>query len=64
MAHHQLGHQQEATLTLARLRATMKQPQWAGNKEFQGFLREAEALIEGRPTRATRLPITTWPGCC
>jgi hypothetical protein len=48
MAQHQLGHKEQARATLARLREAMKQPRWAQNAEAQGFLREAEALIEGK----------------
>jgi WD40 repeat protein/serine/threonine protein kinase len=48
MAHHQLGHKSQAQATLARLREVMKQPAWAKNAEAEGFLREAEELIEGK----------------
>jgi tetratricopeptide (TPR) repeat protein len=48
MAHQQLGHTDQAQATLARLREVMKQPRWANNVEAQGFLREAEGLIEGK----------------
>jgi tetratricopeptide (TPR) repeat protein len=50
MAQHQLGHKKEAQATLARLREVMKQPSWAKNEEFSGFLHEAEELIEGKPS--------------
>jgi hypothetical protein len=46
MAHHQLGHKEQAQATLARLREAMK-----GRKsvrEAQDLLREAEELIEGK----------------
>jgi hypothetical protein len=49
MAHHQLGHRDVALKTLARLRDVMKQESWAENAESQGFLREAEKLIDGKP---------------
>jgi tetratricopeptide (TPR) repeat protein len=49
MAHYQLGQQQEALQALARLRAIAKQPKWVNDPEVQGFLREAEALIQKRP---------------
>jgi WD40 repeat protein/tRNA A-37 threonylcarbamoyl transferase component Bud32/Flp pilus assembly protein TadD len=49
MAHHQLGHKEQARATLTRLREVMKQPAWAKNAEAQGFLREAEELIDGKP---------------
>jgi WD40 repeat protein/serine/threonine protein kinase len=48
MSEHQLGKGDEAKATLARLREVMKQPFWAGYAEAQGFLREAEELIEGK----------------
>ena len=44
MAQHQLGQQEQAEATLARLREALKTPTWAKNAEAQGFLREAEAL--------------------
>jgi Flp pilus assembly protein TadD len=49
MAHQQLGHKEQAQATLGRLRELMKQPGWANNAEAQGFLREAEELIDGKP---------------
>jgi hypothetical protein len=49
MTHQQLGHREEAQATLGRLREVMKQPYWEKNAEAQGFLREAEQLIEGKP---------------
>ena len=48
MAHQQLGHKEQAQATLARLREVMKQPRWADNAAPQGFLREAEELIDGK----------------
>jgi Flp pilus assembly protein TadD len=48
MAQHQLGRKEQAQATLARLREAMKQLQRANDPESQGFLREAEGLIEGR----------------
>jgi tetratricopeptide (TPR) repeat protein len=47
MAQHQLGKKDEANATLARLREFMKQSGWLNNAEAQGFLREAETLING-----------------
>jgi tetratricopeptide (TPR) repeat protein len=47
MAQHQLGKKDEAKATLARVREIMKQPGWAKDAEAQGFLREAETLING-----------------
>jgi tetratricopeptide (TPR) repeat protein len=49
MAHQHLGHKEQAQATLTRLRDLMKQPRWASNAEAQGFLREAEELIDGKP---------------
>jgi hypothetical protein len=49
MARYQLGKQDEARVTLGRLREYMKQAGWSGEVEAEGFLREAEELIEGRP---------------
>jgi tetratricopeptide (TPR) repeat protein len=49
MAQHQLGKNDEAKVTLARLREVMKQPHWARKAgEAQGFLREAEELFQGK----------------
>ena len=47
MTQHQLGKKDEAKATLARLREIMKQPAWLKNAEAQGFLGEAETLING-----------------
>jgi hypothetical protein len=49
LAHQQLGHKGQAQATLTRLRELMKQPRWADDAEAQGFLREAEELIDGKP---------------
>jgi hypothetical protein len=49
MAQHQLAKKDEAKATLVRLREVMKQERWAKDAEAQGFLREAEELIEGKP---------------
>jgi hypothetical protein len=49
MAQHQLGQKEQAQATLGRLREVMKQPDWAQNAEAQGFLREAESLLQGKP---------------
>jgi WD40 repeat protein len=48
MAQHQLGRKEQARATLARLREVMKQPRWARDTEAQGFLREAEAVLQTR----------------
>jgi len=61
MAHHQVGHKEQARAILARLRDVMKQKTWAKRAEAQGFLREANALIEGKPAdhkkRSTRFGV-------
>jgi dipeptidyl aminopeptidase/acylaminoacyl peptidase len=49
MAEQQLGHKEQAKATLARLRKVMNEPAREKNAEGQGFLREAEELIEGKP---------------
>ncbi len=41
-----LGKKAEARSTFARLRQVMKDPAMAGNQEYAGFLREAEALLQ------------------
>jgi WD40 repeat protein/tRNA A-37 threonylcarbamoyl transferase component Bud32 len=46
MAHHQLGHKDEARTVLAGLREIMKLPPWNKDEQAQAFAREAEALIE------------------
>ena len=52
MTQHQLGQPSPARATLARLRETLQQdPRWANDADAQSFLREAEALIEGRLAR-------------
>ena len=48
MAQHQLGQSEQARATLAWLQAALKRPWWAKDAEAQGFLREAEALIDGQ----------------
>jgi hypothetical protein len=49
MCHHRLGHREEALAGLRRLRERVKQPDQAKDAGNQAFLREAEALIEGKP---------------
>jgi tetratricopeptide (TPR) repeat protein len=49
MAHHQLGHKEEAAKDLARLRQVMKDSRWANHAESRAFVKEAEALLEDRP---------------
>jgi WD40 repeat protein/tRNA A-37 threonylcarbamoyl transferase component Bud32 len=48
MAHHQLGHKEQAKATLDRLRDVMKQPLQASNLEGRRLLVEAEELIGGK----------------
>jgi WD40 repeat protein/serine/threonine protein kinase len=48
MTHYRLGHTDQAQAQLERLRAALKQPQWANGEESQDFLREAEALLTGK----------------
>jgi Flp pilus assembly protein TadD len=49
MAQHRLGKKDEAKATLGRLREVMKERAQANDAEAQGFLREAEELIEEKP---------------
>jgi hypothetical protein len=49
MAQHRLGQKERAQAMLGRLRAAMKQPRWANDAEARGFLREAEAVLQGKP---------------
>jgi serine/threonine protein kinase len=46
MAHHQLGHLEEADAALTRLRASMQSQEELDNNESRALLAEAEALIE------------------
>jgi eukaryotic-like serine/threonine-protein kinase len=48
MAQFRLGQQVKALGLLTELRQIMKQPRWSGRSEYQGFLREATELIEGK----------------
>jgi WD domain, G-beta repeat len=48
MAHFKLGQPAKALGLLTELRQLMKSPRWSGRSEFQGFLREATELIEGK----------------
>jgi WD40 repeat protein/tRNA A-37 threonylcarbamoyl transferase component Bud32 len=48
MAQNQLGRKEPAQATLARLREALTKPRWAKDAESAAFLREAEALIEGK----------------
>jgi len=47
MAHAKNGDADKAREALARLRDAMKKPRWANSAEARGFLREAEAIVEG-----------------
>jgi len=53
MAHHQLGHVEEARVAMDRLRAVMQQPDVAQIEENQWFLEEAEALIGAAPDESS-----------
>ncbi|HTU22086.1 MAG TPA: protein kinase [Gemmataceae bacterium] len=48
MAQHRLGKKNESKATLVRLRKVMQQPRWTQDAQAEGFLREAEELIEGQ----------------
>jgi hypothetical protein len=48
MARHQLGQKGQARETLRRLREVMRQPRWANDAGRQGFLREAEELLQAK----------------
>jgi WD40 repeat protein/serine/threonine protein kinase len=47
MAQHELGRSDASRATLALLRELMRKKRWADDKEYLGFLREAETLIAG-----------------
>jgi hypothetical protein len=49
MAHYKLGEKDRAQSLLGELRQLMKEPRWSTNAEANGFLREAEALLAGKP---------------
>jgi hypothetical protein len=49
MAHFKLGQKDKAQALVGELGQLMKKPQWSGNAEAQGFLREAEDLLAGKP---------------
>jgi WD40 repeat protein len=48
MAHHQLGEKEKAQATLARLHEVMKAPGLARDDDHHPYVREADALIEGK----------------
>jgi WD40 repeat protein len=48
MARHRLGQKEQAQATLRRLREVMQQLRWANDAECQGFLREAEELLQAK----------------
>jgi hypothetical protein len=54
MTQHQLGQSEQAQATLRRLREVISQVQWATNVQAQGFLREAEELLETKPANGAR----------
>jgi hypothetical protein len=51
MAYHQLGQKDKAADYLTRLRELLEDARWAKDEEAQGYLREAEELVDG-PRRA------------
>jgi tetratricopeptide (TPR) repeat protein len=53
MTHHRLGHAAEARAGLDALRARIKEPEAAKDRDSQIFLREAEALIDPKPIGTT-----------
>jgi hypothetical protein len=48
MTHYRLGQTKQAQTMLQRLQGMMKEPARAADQESQGFLREAQTLIEGK----------------
>ena len=44
LAQHRVGQVQHARAALARLRESMKKPEWVNDEEALAFLREAETL--------------------
>jgi tetratricopeptide (TPR) repeat protein len=50
MTQHGLGQREQAQATLSRLIEIMKKSTWVNNPEAQGYLREAEERINGKPT--------------
>jgi len=49
MAQYRLGHKEQAQANLNRLREMLVKPKYARDKEAQGFLRETEMLLKGKP---------------
>jgi DNA-binding beta-propeller fold protein YncE/tRNA A-37 threonylcarbamoyl transferase component Bud32 len=49
MAHHELGHREQARAALARLREVMKLPGFEQRFDYQDLLRQVEEMIEGKP---------------
>src|SRR5262249_39833044 len=50
LTQHQLGQEEQAQATLARLREALQLPRWAKAAEAHALLREAEALLAGPAT--------------
>jgi hypothetical protein len=48
MAQERLGKKMEARATFERLVQTMKDPAFSSDQQAEGFLREAEALLQGK----------------
>jgi hypothetical protein len=51
LAQYRLGQTEPARATLARAREAVSKPEWANDGETRAALREAEALIEGKPAQ-------------
>jgi eukaryotic-like serine/threonine-protein kinase len=49
MTQFKLGDHEKARVLLMDLRRLLKLPRWSNDAEAQGFLREAQELIEGKP---------------
>jgi WD40 repeat protein len=49
MAHHRLGHKDQAQALVVQLRRMLEQARWAKSTEARSFLREAETLVAGKP---------------
>lgn len=45
MAHHRLGHDEQARAFLSRAREALATPRWAANQDLKSFVREAESLL-------------------
>jgi WD40 repeat protein len=50
MAQQRLDQQEQAQVSLSRLREAMKQPTWSQDEEAQGYQREAEEMLSAKAT--------------